>query len=202
MKKIELRNLVIIAVLAALGAILRLASVPIMGESNKIVFHNIPIMLSSLAFGPIAGVVTGIIVDLTSLFYQPGWNPLYSVAYIMWGLIPGVLKYVVNHRKVWGLVIIEFVAHLLASTANRLAGMFVRGFEVAFIPVNVEEFQFFIPFLTDFIKLFAINGIIYVGVAVAIVMMLIKIPIDVVILKILNKRVVDTMILKKDFTEL
>ena len=220
MKKLETKDLVIIASLAALGAVLRFVSIPITG-TNKIVFHNIPIMIASFSFGPIIGVLTGIIVDVTSLFYQPGWHPLYTLAYVMWGLVPGVLKYVFNFRKVGGLLIIETIAHLLASASNKAAIWILWGYKSAFGPISIEHFIFlihwgnnleFIPkLITDFnynlpvlknvLGLFAINGVIYVGIALTLVMMIIKIPIDVIILKVLNQRVVDPLILKNDIIE-
>ena len=200
MKNRVLRELVIIASLAAVAVVLRYFTIPIF-ENNRMIIYNIPVMICSFAYGPIAGMACAVIADVSSIAYQPGWNPVFIIPAALWGLIPGLMKLMLNQRKLGFLVIIEIVTHLFVSITNTVCIMYTYSFNAAFGPIEIDNFTFTIPWLTDFMKFFSIDGIIYVRIINTVLIMLVKIVVDVIVLHIINRRVVDPLILKNDAIE-
>ena len=197
MKKITSRDEVIISILVAVAVVFRIFAIPIT-ESNTVIIHNIPLMILGFTYGPLFGLLGGVIMDLSSLPYQAGWNPFYMTAPIIWGVVPGLLKYIINHRKLWGLAIIEIVTHILASASNKVVTWILYGGKAALGPINVDKMNIIYPWLEKFIRFFSIDGVIYVGVLITILLMVIKIPFDVILVSVLNDRVVDPLILQKE----
>ena len=92
MKNKRLRALIITAVLAAMSIVLgKFLQIPI-GDSFRISFENLPILMASFMFGPIYGGACGLVADLLGCVLR-GYAiiPLITVASFLMGIIPGVL---------------------------------------------------------------------------------------------------------------
>lgn len=95
MKKFNTRGLVFLAMLTALSIVFaRLLSITIDPKTLRIGLTNVPVILASLWFGPVAGMFVGFSADfLGATFLSPfGWNPLLAPTSIIIGLLPALLK--------------------------------------------------------------------------------------------------------------
>ena len=80
------------AMLAALSIILtRFCQIPI-NESLRISFGNIPVLLSGLLGGPVAGALVGAVADIVGcIFFNPfGWYPPLTLSPFIYGIIAGL----------------------------------------------------------------------------------------------------------------
>ncbi len=91
-KKFTVRMLTLQAMLAALSIILtRFCQIPI-NESLRISFGNIPVLLSGLLGGPVAGALVGAVADIIGcIFFNPfGWYPPLTLSPFIYGIIAGL----------------------------------------------------------------------------------------------------------------
>lgn len=93
-KKLTTKTLASCAVLTALAVVLaRLLGIT-PSESVRISFESVPVFLSGLLFGPVAGVLVGFTQDFlgSALFSPFGYNPLFCVPPILYGLAGGLVR--------------------------------------------------------------------------------------------------------------
>jgi len=177
-----------ISILTALSVVLRMFAIGI-ASNNRIIIHNIPLMIIGIYFGPIAGALAGFICDVSSLAYQPGWDPFFIITTVAWGLIPGLLKYIFDYHKVSRLVLIEVITHVIVSFLNTIIMGFLWGWDIALGSIKLDKsYDFIITIFEKDYTIFHIGNFIYLRIIFVIVIMLIKIPIDVFILSKIIKR--------------
>ncbi len=188
MKKINNKNLAIIAILTALAVILKMVVIYIF-LNNRLVFHNIPIIIIGFLYGPLFGSVSAIVSDILSIIITPNWNPLFLIPQIFWGLIPGIFGYLyknkLNTKRVF---VIELLSYLAVSICNTIIMCFLYSPAVA-LGIIKKSKDLILGF--EFLNLsFNINlgSVFYIGILVKIIIMVIKIPIDCLILKKLLKK--------------
>ena len=93
------RNLAVCAMLAALSVIFARLIIPMPNAFTRFSIEAIPIVISGLLFGPIAGGVVGFVADLVGcLFSGYGYNPLFAVPPILYGVLPGILAFIVAQK--------------------------------------------------------------------------------------------------------
>ncbi len=122
MKKFTTRNILLLALFAAISIILtRFLSfyLPIVAVNTvRISLGNIPIVLAGLLLGPIAGAATGIVADVigTTMFSAFGYFPGFTLSAALVGFLPGVLKiYFKNTDKYSNILAIVFITELVTS---------------------------------------------------------------------------------------
>ncbi len=119
MKSKKLRALIITAIFAAMSIVLgKFLQIPI-GDSIRISFENLPIMLASFMFGPIYGGACGLVADLLGCVLR-GYSiiPLITVAAFLMGVIPGTLtRYVFRKDKTPYVIISGMISHVVCSMA-------------------------------------------------------------------------------------
>jgi ECF transporter S component (folate family) len=83
-------KLVYIAVFVALSVVLRTFAI---WGSSRITFDYIPIILSGVFLGPVAGLVTGSVADVLAFLIRPmgAWNPAFLGINALVGLLPGLV---------------------------------------------------------------------------------------------------------------
>ena len=87
------REIAFCAILAALSVILARFLGIMISESVRYSFEAVPIILSGLLFGPLAGGLVGFAADTVgTLFSGYGFNPVFCVRPILYGVIAGVLR--------------------------------------------------------------------------------------------------------------
>lgn len=87
------RTLVFCALLAALQVVLARLIVPMPAADVRFSIEAIPVVLSGLLFGPLAGALVGFSADLVGcLFSGFGYNPIFALPPILYGLCGGLFQ--------------------------------------------------------------------------------------------------------------
>ena len=110
-RQMTTRTLACCALLAALSVVLARLIVPMPNAFTRFSIEAVPIFLAGLLFGPLAGGMVGFSADLVGcLFSGYGYNPLFCLPPILYGVIAGLFRYrVAGHgRLVW--LIVSFLA--------------------------------------------------------------------------------------------
>ena len=94
------RTLVSCALLAALTVILARLIIPMPNAFTRFSIEAIPIVIAGLLFGPIAGGAVGFVADLVGcLFSGYGYNPLFCVPPILYGVLAGLLRFLLFKKS-------------------------------------------------------------------------------------------------------
>ncbi len=123
MKKNLVLKIVIASVMGALSIVLEKFSFYI-GGTYKITFYGLPLMFTSLMFGPSIGLLTGIVVgfisQLTSLYGLSLTTPLWMLAPIIWGFCCGLLFKKITNQKftIINTIIIVIITSILVTIVN------------------------------------------------------------------------------------
>jgi methylenetetrahydrofolate--tRNA-(uracil-5-)-methyltransferase len=194
--------MVIISILIATSVVLRIFAISI-ASNNRIIFHNIPLIIIGFYFGGLAGAIGGLICDLTSIIYQPGWNPVFILSTVLWGLIPGLLSHLFKNKKFIVIMLIETLTHLAVSFYNTLALRITYGdWNVALGTLKFDKsYDFYITFFEKEYLLFHIGEFIYLRIIFVILLMLVKIPLDSIILHQITKRNIFPNLIKEKPSE-
>ena len=89
----NVRTLVVSAVLAAISVVLARLIIPMPDVSTRFSLEAVPIFLAGMFFGPIPGALVGFSADLVGcLFSGYGYNPLFCVPPILYGLNAGLFR--------------------------------------------------------------------------------------------------------------
>jgi ECF transporter S component (folate family) len=112
---VDVRKLVLIAILIGLAVVIRSFATLTIGETIKVDFGAVPIiMVIGILFGPIAGALAGFSVDFIQFMITPqpgGYNLFIGIAFILYGAIPGILFF----RKTDKLNIVTVAFTVLAT---------------------------------------------------------------------------------------
>ena len=102
------KNLAVCAMLAALSVIFARLIVPMPNAFTRFSIEAIPIVVAGLLFGPIAGGSVGFIADLVGcLFSGYGYNPLFCVPPILYGVLAGLLRFLLYRKTdLWRIILI------------------------------------------------------------------------------------------------
>ena len=88
------RTLAYCAMLAALSVVLARLIIPMPDESTRFSIEAVPIFMSGMLFGPLAGGLVGFSADFVGCFFSGyGFNPLFCVPPILYGVFGGVFRY-------------------------------------------------------------------------------------------------------------
>ncbi len=111
MRKPKARDIVPIAVLAALGAIGRIAFAAVPGVKPT----TAVVIIAGAAFGPQAGFLTGAVSALASNFFfgQGAWTPWQMLAWGLCGLLAGIFRNTGLLRGTKSLVAFGFIVSFL-----------------------------------------------------------------------------------------
>ena len=94
------KTLACCALLAALSVVFARLIVPMPNAFTRFSIEAVPICLAGLLFGPLAGGMVGFTADLVGcLFSGYGYNPLFCIPPILYGVIAGLLRYHVGGRN-------------------------------------------------------------------------------------------------------
>ena len=89
------KTLVICAMLAALSVVFARLIVPMPNAFTRFSIEAVPIVISGLLFGPIAGGIVGFVADLVGcLFSGFGYNPLFCIPPILYGVLPALIRFI------------------------------------------------------------------------------------------------------------
>ena len=88
------KNLAYCALLAALSVVLARLIIPMPNATTRFSIEAVPIFLAGMLFGPMAGGLVGFCADFVgALFSGYGFNPLFCIPPILYGVFGGVFRY-------------------------------------------------------------------------------------------------------------
>ena len=121
------RALCLAALLAAMSLILgKFLQIPTpFAEFVRISFENLPVILSGLVLGPLAGAMTGAVADLVGcLAYGYSINPLITLGAAWAGLMAGIVGLLSRRAPLLLRIALSAIAaHLVGSVAIKTAGI-------------------------------------------------------------------------------
>ena len=92
-QKLTTKELAYCALLAALSVVLARMIIPMPNASTRFSIEAIPIFMAGMLFGPVAGALVGFCADFVGcLFSAFGYNPLFSVPPVLYGLFGGIFQ--------------------------------------------------------------------------------------------------------------
>ena len=87
------KTLAYCALLAALSVVLARLIIPMPNVTTRFSIEAVPIYLAGILFGPMAGALVGFSADLVGcLFSGYGYNPLFCLPPILYGVFGGLLR--------------------------------------------------------------------------------------------------------------
>ena len=126
----DLRTLCAAALLAALSIVLgKYLQIPV-GDSIRISFENLPILLAGIFLGPVWGGVVGVVADLLGcLAMSYAVNPIITLGAALIGVLSGLIARAVapkDHRlPAWGIYLAVAVSHVVGSMTVKSIGLAV-----------------------------------------------------------------------------
>ena len=170
MKKMSLKMIASISVLVALTVVLKTLSFMI-GDQMRISFYAIPLLIVGIMGGFVPGIIASIAADMIYGFFfnSYGFNPIYTVSAIFWGLAGGLLNQQVKRagKLSWILTLIVVLITSLLETSNNAIWDFV---------------------LYD-------RGVTMMLLGYKLIVIVIKLPIIVLVTKIINDRVIRVLLM-------
>lgn len=118
----NLRTLIVMALLAALGAVfsafLSIELAPAGFKVVEISLTPVPVMLAGMLFGPLAGGLVGYVADTAGFFMgvQHGaYNPAFSVTMALFGVIAGLFYMKSQKNSIWRVTSMTITAQVVCS---------------------------------------------------------------------------------------
>lgn len=147
--------LTVCALLTALSVILARLLTIIPSEISRFSLEAVPILLAGLLFGPVPGAAVGFTADFIGCLFSPfGYNPIFCLPPILYGLWAGLLRgYVWTKPTVWRVALAVFPAALCGSVLWQSAAL-------ALVYGGEAKLAFFLTRLASRSIQFAVTGVI------------------------------------------
>ena len=115
--KWPVKAMVTCALLTAISVVLARFLIPTPNEVTRFSLEAVPIFLAGMLFGPLPGALTGFASDFIGCLFSPfGYNPIFCLPPILYGLWAGLLRrYVWRRPTVWRVALAVFPAAALGS---------------------------------------------------------------------------------------
>ena len=89
----QTRTLVACALLAAITVVLARLIIPMPNATTRFSVEAVPVFLAGMLFGPVPGMLVGLVSDAVGcLFSGYGYNPLFAVPPLLYGLCGGLFR--------------------------------------------------------------------------------------------------------------
>lgn len=87
------KTLAYCALLAALSVVLARLVIPMPAADTRFSIEAVPTFLAGMLFGPLPGALVGFVADFVGCLFSPyGYNPLFSLPPILYGLFGGIFQ--------------------------------------------------------------------------------------------------------------
>lgn len=150
------RTLAYCALLAALSVVLARMVGLMPSQAARYSIEAVPIFIAGMLFGPLPGAMVGFVADFVGcLFSAYGYNPIFSVPPILYGLFAGLFQdFLANKVSFFRLVLAFLPPVILGSVLYQSAaltymyykGSFLEGF---LLYLSTRSVQFTITMLAD-----------------------------------------------------
>ena len=145
------KTLTTCAILTALGIIIARLFALAPNEFTRFSLESVPIFISGLLFGPVAGAMVGFATDFIGCLFSPyGFNPLFCLPPILYGVCGGIFgPFVAKKIALWRIAIAFLPAVVLGSILwQSFALDFVYG-SGFFLLLGSRGIQFAVVFVLD-----------------------------------------------------
>lgn len=117
--------LTVCALLTALSVVLARLLTVIPSEVSRFSLEAVPVLLAGLLFGPVPGAAVGFAADFIGCLFSPyGYNPIFCLPPILYGLWAGLLRgFVWQKPTVWRVALAVFPAALCGSVLWQSAAL-------------------------------------------------------------------------------
>lgn len=161
-RKMTTRALAYCALLAALSVVLARMIIPMPNASTRFSIEAVPIVMSGMMFGPMAGGLVGFSADFVGcLFSGYGYNPLFSVPPILYGVFGGVFRYYLGKKLNIPRLIVSFLPAVIGGSIlwQSAALAFIYNSKGSFMPsllffLSTRSIQFAITLVLDVIVIY------------------------------------------------
>lgn len=161
-RSMSTRTLAYCALLAAISVVLARLIIPMPNASTRFSIEAVPIFLSGMLFGPLAGGLVGFSSDLVGcLFSGYGYNPLFCLPPILYGVFAGLARrWLGKDVSILKLVAALLPPTLLGSVLWQSAALaFVYNSKGSFLPsfvffLSTRTVQFAITLVLNAMVLF------------------------------------------------
>ncbi len=93
MRENTTKTLTTCALLAAISVVLARLIVPMPNETTRFSIEAVPIFIAGMLYGPLAGGLVGFVADFVGcLFSNYGYNPIFCVPPILYGVCAGIAR--------------------------------------------------------------------------------------------------------------
>ena len=152
----NVRILATSALLAAISVVLARLIIPMPNETTRFSLEAVPIFIAGMLFGPLPGALVGFVADFVGcLFSGYGYNPLFCLPPILYGLCAGLFRPMLAKKvTVWRIALAFLPAITLGSILwQSFALARVYGgdaFEAFFLTkLAARSLQFAVTFVLD-----------------------------------------------------
>lgn len=122
------KNLAYCALLAALSVVLARLIIPMPDESTRFSIEAVPIYMAGMLFGPLAGGLVGFAADFVGcMFSGYGYNPLFCIPPILYGVFGGVFRYYLARKVTVPRLILGFLPPII------LGSILYQSFALAYV---------------------------------------------------------------------
>ena len=162
--RMSTRALVTCALLAALSVVLARLIIPMPNATTRFSIEAVPVFLAGMLFGPIPGALVGAAADAVGcLFSGYGFNPLFTVPPILYGLCGGLFRPLLARRMRVGTVALAFLPAVV------LGSILYQSWSLAFVYnahgtlresflyyLGTRSIQFAVTFVLDVLVVWAL----------------------------------------------
>ena len=122
------RTLVTCALLAAITVVLARLVIPMPNATTRFSIEAVPVFLAGRLFGPIPGMLVGFAADAVGcLFSGYGYNPLFCVPPLLYGLCGGLFRPLLARKMNIGTIALAFLP------AVALGSILYQSWSLAFV---------------------------------------------------------------------
>ena len=160
--KFSTKTLTTCALLTAMAVILARFVAITPSETTRISFEAVPIFLAGMLFGPVAGVLVGFVSDFIGALMSFGFNPIFCVPPILYGLCGGLFRPMLwKADSLWRVALaflIPVVVGSLLWQSGALALVYGGGAKMAFFMTKLVErgIQFAIIYVLDVLIIYGL----------------------------------------------
>ncbi len=152
----NVRTLVTCALLASVSVLLARFILPMPNETTRFSIEAVPIFLAGMFFGPLPGALVGFVADFVgAMFSGYGFNPLFSVAPIVYGLCAGLFRPLLRRKVSIGTIALAFLPAIVLGSilwqSYALAFVYGGAAKTAYFLTKVatRSIQFGITYVVD-----------------------------------------------------
>jgi ECF transporter S component (folate family) len=155
-RQITTKTLTYCAILAAMSVVLARLIGLMPDAASRFSIEAVPIFLSGMFFGRVAGALVGFVADFVGCLFSPfGYNPIFCIPPILYGLFAGLFRPILQKKcNILTLLLAFLPPVVLGSILYQSATLAFMYYDGAFLPgfyfyLSTRSVQFAITMAVD-----------------------------------------------------